>query len=118
MKIFISSLISGMEAERALAKKIIKRLGNDFVPAEDFPAQPNSPQIACLQGLRQSGLVVLILNEYYGAKQASGLSATHEEYREAKETRPINTNLRFVRDSIYACNTNSAVDHGPQRSHR
>lgn len=89
MKIFISSLISGMEAERALAKKIIKRLGNDFVTAEDFPAQPNSPQIACLQGLRQSGLVVLILNEYYGAKQASGLSARTKNIGKQKKLVPL-----------------------------
>jgi len=96
MKIFISSLISGMERERTLAKKIIKRLGNDFVSAEDFPAQTNSPQVACLQGLRQSGLVVLILNETYGEIQASGLSATHEEYREARDTRPI---IAFIKQA-------------------
>ncbi|RYF52101.1 MAG: DUF4062 domain-containing protein, partial [Cytophagaceae bacterium] len=96
MKIFISSLISGMERERTLAKKIIKRLGNDFLSAEDFPAQINSPQVACLQGLRQSGLVVLILNEAYGEIQASGLSPTHEEYREAKDTRPI---IAFIKQA-------------------
>ena len=96
MKIFISSLISGMERERTLAKKVIKRLGNDFLSAEDFPAQINSPQVACLQGLRQSGLVVLILNEAYGEIQASGLSPTHEEYREAKDTRPI---IAFIKQA-------------------
>jgi hypothetical protein len=96
MKMFISSLISGMEAERKSAKKIIKRLGHEAVTAEDFSAQPNSPQISCLQGLRQSGLVVLILNELYGETQASGISATHEEYREAKETRPV---IAFIKQA-------------------
>ncbi len=59
--------------------------------AEDFGAQARSPQIACLTGLRQSDLVVLVLGTRYGAKQASGLSATHEEYREARGRKPILT---------------------------
>lgn len=59
--------------------------------AEDFGAQASSPQIACLTGLRQSDLVVLVLGARYGAKQASGLSATHEEYREARGRKPILT---------------------------
>lgn len=91
MKVFISSLISGMEAERAAAKSAIELLRHQAVMAEDFGAQPNSPQVACLNGLRQSDLVVLILSTRYGAKQASGLSATHEEYREARGAKPILT---------------------------
>jgi hypothetical protein len=65
--------------------------------AEDFGAQPHSPQIACLTGLRLSDLVVLILGEQYGALQPSGLSATHEEYREAKGRKPV---IAFVQDGI------------------
>ena len=91
MKVFISSLISGMEAERAAAKAAIELIRHQAVMAEDFGAQPNSPQVACLNGLRQSDLVVLILSTRYGAKQASGLSATHEEYREAQGSKPILT---------------------------
>lgn len=30
-----------------------------------------------------------MLGEAYGMKQASGLSATHEEYREARDTKPV-----------------------------
>jgi hypothetical protein len=65
--------------------------------AEDFGAQPNSPQVACLTGLRQSDLVVLILGERYGAEQPSGLSATHEEYREAQGRKPV---LAFVQEGV------------------
>lgn len=83
MKVFISSLISGMEAERGVVKRALSMLRHHPVMAEDFPAQPNSPQIACLTGLRQADLVVLILGARYGTQQASGLSATHEEVREA-----------------------------------
>ena len=64
--------------------------------AEDFGARPHSPQIACLTGLRQSDLMVLILGEHYGAIQPSGISATHEEYREAKDRKPV---IAFVLES-------------------
>lgn len=65
--------------------------------AEDFGAQPHSPQVACLDGLRQSDVMVLILGERYGATQPSGSSATHEEYREAKGRKPI---LAFVQEGV------------------
>lgn len=44
-----------------------------------------SPQASCLAGVRWADAVVLLLGGRYGHKQASGVSATHEEYREAKE---------------------------------
>jgi Domain of unknown function (DUF4062) len=88
MKIFVSSIIAGMEALRAAAKEAIDLLGHEAIMAEDLGAQPHSPQVACLSGLRQSGAVVLIVGAEYGAKQASGLSATHEEYNEARDNRP------------------------------
>lgn len=91
MKVFISSLISEMEAERAAAKRAIEALRHEPVMAEDFGAQANSPQVACLTGLRKSDLVVLILGVRYGDKQASGLSATHEEYRDARGRKPVLT---------------------------
>ena len=97
MKIFISSLITGMEPFRAAAREAVAQLGHEPIMAENFGAQPNSPQIACLQGLRQSAAVVLILGANYGVKQTSGLSATHEEYREAKDKRPV---IAFVQDGV------------------
>jgi hypothetical protein len=97
MKIFISSLITGLEDIRSAVREAIEQLGHDAVMAEDFGAQPNSPQVACLTGLRQSGLVILVLGASYGAKQASGLSATHEEYRDAKGTRPV---IAFVQEGV------------------
>lgn len=96
MKVFISSLISGMEAERAAVKRAIEVLGHQPVMAEDFGARASSPQVACLAGLRDADLVVLILGPRYGATQASGLSATHEEFREAQNRKPI---LTFVQDA-------------------
>lgn len=89
MKIFISSLISGMTEPRLAARQAVESLGHTAVMAEDFQPSPQSPQIACLSGLRSSAAVVLILNDQYGAKQSSGLSPTHEEYREAKGRQPV-----------------------------
>lgn len=97
MKIFISSLITGMEPLRSAAREAISQLGHEPVMAENFGAKAQSPQIACLEGVRQSGLVVLLLGNGYGAKQATGLSATHEEYRDAKENRPV---IAFVQEGI------------------
>ena len=52
--------------------------------------------MACLAGVRAADAVVLILGSEYGARQESGLSATHEEYREARETsRPV---LAFIEE--------------------
>lgn len=60
MRVFVSSLISGMTAERAAVKRVIELLRHIPVMAEDFGSQPNSPQIACLKGVRSADLVVLI----------------------------------------------------------
>jgi hypothetical protein len=95
MKVFVSSLITGHETLRAAAISAIRALRHEVILAEDFPAMATSPRVACLDGVRAAGAVVLILTERYGAKQASGLSATHEEFRTAKDTRPI---FAFVRE--------------------
>lgn len=97
MKIFISSLITGLESVRAAARAAVVGLGHEVVMAEDFGAKPTSPQIACLEGVRQAGIVVLILGKDYGAKQTSGISATHEEYREARQSRPV---IAFVQEGV------------------
>jgi len=97
MKIFVSSLITGMEPIRAAARSAVTTLGHDPVMAEDFGALPHTPQIACLDGVRQAGAVVLILGSRYGAIQSAGLSATHEEYREARDHCPV---LAFVEEGM------------------
>ena len=97
MRVFISSLISGMGPIRAAAREVVTTLRGEPIMAEDFGAQPHSPQVACLTGLRQSDLMVLILGEQYGAIQPSGLSATHEEYREARGRKPI---IAFVQEGV------------------
>lgn len=89
MNVFISSLIRGLEALRDAAASGVATLGHRAVRAEDFGASPDSPQVACLAGVREADAMVLLLTSRYGHVQESGLSATHEEYREARETRPV-----------------------------
>jgi len=47
--------------------------------------------------VRQADIVALILGPNYGAIQPSGLSATHEEYREAKGKKTV---LAFVQEGV------------------
>jgi hypothetical protein len=97
VKVFISSLLSGYELYRAAVVEAVETLGHQIVRAEDFPASPGTPQQACLAAVRESDLVVLLIGERYGYPQQSGLSATHEEYREAKERKPV---LLFVESGV------------------
>ncbi len=98
MKVFISSIISGFAEQREAARRAVTALRHQAVMAEDFGAQPNSPQVACLQELRSSDIVVLILGENYGfVPPGSALSATHQEYREARGRKPV---LAFVQQGI------------------
>ena len=97
MKVFVSSLISGMEPLRAAAREAITTLRHEPIMAEDLGALADSPQVACLSGLRDSEVVVLVLGAEYGAIQTSGLSATHEEYEEAKGRKFV---FAFVQEGI------------------
>ena len=97
MRVFISSLIRDLEPLRDATAKAIVALAHDPVRLEDFGASSSSPQVDCLAGVRDADVVVLILGAEYGSRQGSGLSATHEEYREARESRPV---LAFVKDNI------------------
>lgn len=83
---------------RAAAVAAVRSLGHDPIAAEAFGAGVTSPRVACLEGVRNSDLVILILGGSYGAVQpTSGVSATHEEYLEAKDRRPI---ISFVQEGV------------------
>lgn len=97
MRIFISSPISGMGPFRDAADGAARTLGHEVARAENFAATDSTPQRACLAEVRGSDALVLILGASYGAPQASGLSATHEEYREARERCPV---LVFVQEGV------------------
>ena len=89
-KVFISSVIKGMDNFRAEAKETIKLMNLVPVMSEDFPASTNSSKDACLQAVRECNLFVLILGKNYGEKTEDGISVTHAEYSEAKkQNKPI-----------------------------
>lgn len=98
MRVFLSSVITGFEPYREAAARAIRTLQHQVIRAEDFGAQPDSPQRVCLAGVRNSDAIVLALGERYGDLQPSGLSATHEEYREARDTKPI---LAFIQAGVH-----------------
>jgi hypothetical protein len=85
MKVFISSVIRGLESYRDAAGRAAQALRHDVKRSEDFAASTTTPQQACLAGVRSADVVILLLASRYGDRQASGLSPTHEEYREARE---------------------------------
>ncbi len=82
---FISSVMRDFAPERLAAKEAITRLRHQPVMAEDFGAQPNSSQTACLEGVRSSDIYIGIYGERYGyVAPGSGLAATEEEFQEAR----------------------------------
>ncbi|HEX5324625.1 MAG TPA: DUF4062 domain-containing protein [Capsulimonadaceae bacterium] len=89
MKVFISSVISGYETYRDAASTAAKTLGHSVIRAEDFPATPSAPQLVCLKGVRDADVMLLLMGGRYGYIAPSGLSATHEEYHEARDTKPV-----------------------------
>ena len=90
MKVFISSVIADFEEFRTAAARAAETLGHQVLRAEDFSAQSDSPRIACLSAVRDADLIILLMGARYGEiQQKSGLSATHEEYREARERCPV-----------------------------
>ncbi len=95
-RVFISSVIRDFEGERTAARKAVESLRLTPVMAEDFGAQPHSPQVACLEGVRTSDVYVGVFGARYGYIGTSGKSATEEEFEEARERgKPI---LCFVQE--------------------
>lgn len=83
-RIFISSVMRDFAAERAAARDAVTSLRFQPVMAEEFGAQPYSPQIACLEGVRSSDVYVGVFGGRYGSPTISGKSATEEEFDEAR----------------------------------
>ncbi|HKV99997.1 MAG TPA: DUF4062 domain-containing protein [Vicinamibacterales bacterium] len=98
MKVFISSIVQGLEPLRDAAARAVKILNYEVVRAEDFNARADSPQPVCLAGVRAADVTVLILGGRYGEPQgAQGLSPTHEEYREARDHGRV---LAFIQEDV------------------
>lgn len=97
MKVFLSSVIRGFEDYRQAAAAALATLEHETIRAEDFGARSDPPRVACLEGVRESDVTILLLGSRYGDVQDSGVSATHEEYLEAKERGDV---LVFVQQGV------------------
>lgn len=81
VKIFISSVRAGLEAERDALPGLIKALGHEPVRFEDFSAQPIPSRQACIEGVESSNGYLLLLGPHYGQTfPETGQSATHDEW--------------------------------------
>lgn len=81
MKIFISSVRSGLEAERDCLPGLIMALGHQPQRFEDFTAQSTPSREACLRGVDASDVYLLLLGPKYGhIFPETGQSATHDEW--------------------------------------
>lgn len=85
MRVFVSSVIRGMERHRAAVADAIGSLGYSVIRSEDFGASTDTPRRACLEPARTADLTIVLMGANYGQPQSSGLSATHEEFREARD---------------------------------
>jgi hypothetical protein len=85
MRVFISSVRSGLEAERDALPGLVKAIGFDPVRFEDFTAQGIPSRQACLDGVDSSDVYLLILGPKYGTVfPETGQSATHDEFVRAQ----------------------------------
>lgn len=85
MKVFISSVRRGLEAERDALPGLIAALGHDPKQFEKYIALPVPSRQACLDGVRDADVYVLVLGDIYGDLLAdAGLAPTEEEFVAAR----------------------------------
>lgn len=82
--VFISSIQAGFEDVRAAARAGVETYGHRAVMAETSGAATASPQRALLDRVAAADIFLLLIGPRYGARQESGLSATEEEFEEAR----------------------------------
>ena len=108
-RVFISSTCHDLIDMRAEVSALIGEAGLTPVmsdrPSSEFSVLPDANSIeSCLANVRASDFFVIILSQRYGPSLAKcgypDLSATHLEYKEAKEAKkPV---LMYVRDRLEA----------------
>lgn len=85
MKVFISSVRRGLEAERDALPGVILALEHEPRRFEDFTAQPVPSREACLRGAQEADVYLLLLGDIYGDPLPdTGLSPTEEEFVAAR----------------------------------
>lgn len=85
-KVFVSSVVGGMEAYRDAAKQAITLMDHAPIMCEAFSARPYSSEKACIHEVEQCDVYVLILGSVYGYETPEGISVTQAEFEAAKAT--------------------------------
>jgi hypothetical protein len=85
VKVFISSVRRGLEAERDSLPGLIEALGHEPKRFEDYTAQGVPSRQACLDGVRDADVYLLVLGDIYGDPLPdTGLAPTEEEFVAAR----------------------------------
>jgi hypothetical protein len=85
VKVFISSVRRSLEAERDAMRGLILALEHEPRRFEDFTAQPVPSREACLQGVRDADVYLLLLGERSGDPLPdTGAAPTEEEFAAAR----------------------------------
>ena len=85
MRVFVSSVVRGLEEVRQRLLDDLRSAALDVVGMEIFGARPELPLDACLGELRRCDVAIVIIGPRYGSlRQAGDVSFTHEEFREAR----------------------------------
>jgi hypothetical protein len=82
-KVFVSSVMRDMEAERGAVVAAVEAIGATPVLFERFGGRDDPAEVAYLDGVRGADIYVGVLGPRYGLPDASGYSPTHLEYNEA-----------------------------------
>lgn len=86
MKVFISSVRRGLEEERDALPGLILALGHQPLRFEDFTAGPVPSREACLRGVGEADVYLLLLGGPYGEPLPdTGRAPTEEEWTLARE---------------------------------
>jgi len=84
LRVFLSSTFKDLLAERAAVEAALQRSSLLFIGMEYFGSFSEEPLEKCLQKVRSSDILVLVVGERYGfVPKTSNISMTESEYREA-----------------------------------
>lgn len=83
-RVFVSSVMAGMDDHRKAAAEAITTVGATPVMFETFGGREDPPGAAYLSEVGRSEIYAGVLDVPYGRLQATGRSATHDEYQEAE----------------------------------
>jgi hypothetical protein len=99
LRIMVSSVVNGFEAERQAARRGIEAGGGSpLLVNEDFPAMGTSPRNACLDAVDSSDAYLVILGARAGYTAPSGKPVVEEEYEQAvARGLPV---LAFVQEGV------------------